>query len=315
MTLKEPAPMPKEFSFGSHVAEHMLEVHWNDKDGWAAPEILPIHNFSFSPFSKSLRFGLSSSDGFAAYKSAQGEVLLFRPHYNFKRFINSSRELFFPKFEYKDFIKCLGKLIKANETWIPEFPAGLFIKPLMFTEEASLTPSLPSKAVLTIITFPFKPMHGSGPIKLMLAFDEAKNATGGSGGHYLPANYAYGMRYLQTALNSGYQDVLWMDSEGYVTETNTSNFFMQWANAKGETELVTPSLRGSVLPGVTRDTLIILLSKNKNVNFKTALIPMKELIKAGSEKRVFNYIIIGLRSLHLRNCSGDSACEFDKERI
>lgn len=286
MTLNEAKPLPNDFTFGDHIAEHMLEVHWKPGRGWRQPEIRPLHNFAFSPFSKSLLFGLGSSDGFAAYKSPKGEVLLFRPKYNFNRFINSSREIFFPKFEYIDYIKCLTKLIQANKTWVPDFPSGLYIKPLMFTEEESFTLTPANEIIFTMIAFPFKPIHGSGPIKLMLAHDLAKNAAGGSGGLYLSANYAHGMKYLQKALNAGYQDVLWMDSDRNVTETNTSNFFMVWTNEKNKTEFVTPMLRGSILPGAIRDTIIMVVGRNKEINLRSIRIPMDELIRAGKEKRV-----------------------------
>jgi len=269
----------------------MLEVHWSSSSGWSAPVICPVHNFSFNPYNKSLQFGLSSSDGFAVYKSVKGQALLFRPRCNFNRFINSSKELYFPKFEYKDYIKCLEKFIQSNKTWIPNFPSGLFIKPLMFTEEEDLVASACKKVILTMIAFPFKPIYGDGPIKLMLAHDEAKSAHGGTGGSCFPANYAYSMKYLQRALNAGYQDVLYMDSETNVSEASTSNFFMVWSNEKNQTELITPVLRGSVFPGVIRDTLMMLAGANKTLKVKSISLPMKEFIKAGKEKRVM-YLVI-----------------------
>ena len=277
--------MPKEFSVGSHIADHMLEINWSSKNGWTKPKIVPVHNFHFSPFNKSLQFSLAATDGFVAYKSTAGKIMLFRPFLYAKRLCKTNDELRFPEFEHLELVRCLEELVKADKDWVPDYPGGLLIRPLLFTNECGLCPYPPQGLTLIATSTPFKPPY-NGPIKLMLEMKHAKNVPGGSAGAYLPANYGITLKTLQYAKSKGYQEVLWMDSSRHITETCTSNFFMVWTNKLNVTELVTAPLKNAVLPGIIRDTIIMLAGEYKKIKFRSEEILIDDLVLAGKEKRV-----------------------------
>ncbi|CUS24921.1 LAQU0S22e00144g1_1 [Lachancea quebecensis] len=265
-------PRPNdELVFGSTFADHMLTVEWTKEKGWDVPEIKPYGNLSLDPSCAVFHYGFELFEGLKAYKTPDNQVTMFRPDMNMKRLNKSAARICLPTVEPEELIKLMGKLIEQDKHLVPEGRGySLYVRPTMIGTTAALGVSAPDKALLYVITSPVGPYYKTGFKAVRLeATDYATRAwPGGVGDKKLGANYAPCALPHQQAAKRGYQQNLWLfGPEKNITEVGTMNVFFVFKDAAtGKQELVTAPLDGTILEGVTRDSILALAHEKLNSN-------------------------------------------------
>jgi len=223
-----------------------------------------------------------------AYKDAKGILRMFRPMENMSRMNTSATRMCMPTFEGKEFLECIKQLLKVDQDWIPTGRGySLYIRPTMIATEALLGVHEPESVLLFCIMSPVGPYYKTGfkPVALFADPNNVRAWPGGTGGYKIGANYAPGILPALEASKKGYQQILWLNGEN-ITEVGTMNLFGFWVNKNGEKELITADLDGTILPGVTRKSILELAREWKEFKVTERAWTMTELIAALKENRV-----------------------------
>jgi branched-chain amino acid aminotransferase len=242
--------------FGKYFTDHMLEVNY-DKGEWGTVELKPYQPITIDPACAALHYGQAIFEGIKAYKNEEGEAFIFRPEDNFKRFNISAERMEMPQVPEEIFIEGMKQLIKLDEEWIPAKPEhSLYIRPFMFSTDEVIGVKPSQKYKFMIILSPTGPYY-SAPMRIYAEEKYVRAVPGGVGYTKNAGNYGASMYATAEAKRKGYDQVLWMDAfeHKYVQECGTMNVFFIMGNTA-----VTPSLAdGTILAGVTRDSVIQLL--------------------------------------------------------
>ena len=288
-TSAKPKPeLNERLLFGTALTDHILEIDWSESSGWKAPEINPYHPFSMDPASSVFHYGTECFEGMKAFRTAKDQIILFRPEDNMKRMRSSSAAVGLPDFSPDEFLACIKELLKIDQSWIPSQKGySIYIRPTFIGNHAGLGVAKPKSAKLyTIMTTvgPYFP-EGFKPIHLYCDETIARAFPGGSGDKKIGANYAPGIGHTARLQSLGFNQILWL-CNSYITEAGTMNFFVYWKNSKGETELVTCPLDGTILPGVTRDSILAIAREWNEFKISEEKFTIHQLIKAIEERRV-----------------------------
>ncbi|WP_020402742.1 branched-chain amino acid aminotransferase [Gracilimonas tropica] len=274
--------------FGRKFSDHMFEMHHVDGN-WGKPVIKPYGPFEITPAMNVLHYGQAVFEGMKAYYVDEQTVHIFRPKTHHERFNNSCRRMCIPETEYEMFIDALESLIKLDHQWIPK-KAGtaLYIRPFIFASDDLLAARSSDKFTYQIITSPVGAYYAEGfnPVSLTTTDEYVRAVKGGTGEAKAAGNYAGSFLPAKKAKEDGYTQVLWLDAKEhkYIEEVGTMNIHF----LIGDT-LVTPALTGSILPGVTRRS-VIALAKEWGLNVEERRITIDELFEAhadGTLKEVF----------------------------
>jgi len=271
---KTPKPLlpNKELVFGKTFTDHMLTVQHDISQGWSDPQIQPYGKISLDPSATVFHYGVECFEGMKAYKDKQGKIRLFRPDMNMKRLQRSCSRFALPSFDERELLECIKALMKLDARWIPaERGYSLYIRPTVIATQESLGVGQSSKSLLFVICSPVGPYYKTGFAAVSLLADPTNIRAwpGGCGDYKVGGNYAPGILPQIKAANEGFQQNLWLfpqitkqgKVEHMLTEVGTMNLFIFWKNKEGRTELVTPPLDGTILPGVTRDCILQLTRK------------------------------------------------------
>lgn len=291
--VKTKAPMAKQpfetLKFGHTFSDHMLEVDWNEKKGWGAPKIRPFGDLSIHPAASSLHYSLECFEGMKAYIDADNNIRLFRPEMNFKRINSSGKRLLLPRVDPDQGLKLLKELLRVDKDWIPnKFGYSLYIRPTLISTTPFLGVAPASDAKFFIICSPVGPYYPTGfaPVKLLADPQYVRAWPGGTGNIKCGGNYALGIAPAREAAAKGYQQLLWLFGDDHkVTEVGTMNQFWYWTAKDGSKELVTAPLDGTILPGVTRDS-VIKLATSWGIRVREAPYTIGEVIGAIKEGRM-----------------------------
>jgi branched-chain amino acid aminotransferase len=241
----------------------MLIMEWTKTDGWLHPRITPYQNLSLDPATCVFHYAFECFEGMKAYKDKKGQIRLFRPDKNMERFNKSAARIALPTFEPTALIDLISQLVKLESRFIPEQKGySLYLRPTMIGTQKTLGVGPPGSALLYVIASPVGPYYPTGFKAVSLeATDYAVRAwPGGVGDKKLGANYAPCIVPQLEAASRGHQQNLWLfGEEEYVTEVGTMNMFVAMKNKEtGQKELITAPLDGTILEGVTRDTVLAL---------------------------------------------------------
>lgn len=255
--------LPKEqLVFGKTFTDHMLEVEWTASEGWGIPKILPYHNFSLDPASVVLHYAFELFEGMKAYRDPQGNIRTFRPNKNMDRMNLSADRVALPTFDNEELLKLIDQFLLVDQSFVPEGAGySLYLRPTMIGTTAGLGVGVPDRALLYVIASPVGPYYATGfkPVSLEATDYAVRAWPGGVGNKKLGANYAPCIKPQLEAAGRGYQQNLWLfGEEGYITEVGTMNAFFVFKNADGTKELATAPLDGTILEGVTRDSILAL---------------------------------------------------------
>lgn len=241
----------------------MLTIEWTEAEGWGVPEIKPFQNLSLSPSASVLHYAFECFEGLKAYRDSEDKVRIFRPDRNMARLNSSAERICLPTFDSDTMIRLISEFVKVEKNLIPNQKGfSLYLRPTMIGTEATLNVAGPNRALLYVIASPVGPYYPTGFKAVRLeATDYAVRAwPGGVGNKKLGANYAPCIKPQREAAARGYQQNLWLfGEEGNITEVGTMNaFFVFKDTATGKKELVTAPLDGTILEGVTRDSILAL---------------------------------------------------------
>lgn len=245
------------------LKDHMLAIEWTQDDGWLEPKITPYQNLSLDPATCVFHYAFECFEGMKAYKDKNGKVRLFRPDKNMARLNRSSARIALPTFEPTSFIELISKFTKLDSRFIPDQRGySLYLRPTIIGTQKTLGVGPPGSALLYVIASPVGPYYPTGFKAVSLeATDYAVRAwPGGVGDKKLGANYAPCIVPQLQAASRGYQQNLWLfGEEEYVTEVGTMNMFVVIKDQHtGQKELITAPLDGTILEGVTRDSVLTL---------------------------------------------------------
>jgi branched-chain amino acid aminotransferase len=258
-----PKPLPEldGLGFGKVFSDHMMICDWDVNTGWHAPTIVPYGPMELSPAASSLHYALQCFEGMKAYKNADGEALLFRPDMNMKRFEKSMARLHMPGFDHDQLLDCIKQLVRMEDRWIPERDGySLYLRPTAISTHPFVGVAAPEQVRIFTILSPVGPYYPEGfkPVTLFADPENRRAWPGGTGDVKIGGNYAPTISPASAAVKKGYSQILWLFGPRHlVTEVGTMNLMFLWKNGD-RTELVTAPLDGTILPGVTRDSILSL---------------------------------------------------------
>ncbi|KAI9727530.1 MAG: hypothetical protein M1828_006472 [Chrysothrix sp. TS-e1954] len=257
---------PEELVFGRTFTDHMLSIEWTSNQGWFPPRITPYQNLSLDPATCVFHYAFTCFEGMKAYKDASGTIRLFRPDKNMARINKSAASIALPTFNGDKFVDLVAQMIRLDERFIPNAKGfSLYLRPTLIGTQRTLGVGPPGSALLYLIASPVGPYFPSGLKAVSLSADSTavRAWPGGVGDKKLGANYAPCIVPQMQAATSGFHQNLWLfrdpaDGEDYVTEVGTMNLFVAMRTRDGGRELVTAPLDGTILEGVTRDSILAL---------------------------------------------------------
>lgn len=267
---KEPLPN-EELKFGKTFTDHILKIEWNANVGWKAPRIEPYGPLVLDPSACVFHYSFELFEGLKAYRDSEDKIRIFRPDRNMARMNKSADRIVLPTFDQDELIKLIGELIKLDKHLVPkERGYSLYIRPTMIGTTAGLGVGIPSDAMIFVLLSPVGPYYSTGFKAVRLeATDYAVRAwPGGTGDKKLGGNYAPGIKPQLEAARRGFQQNLWLfGPEKNITEVGTMNVFFVFRDSKtGKKELVTAPLDGTILEGVTRESILELAREKLDPN-------------------------------------------------
>ncbi|MFZ2959416.1 MAG: branched-chain amino acid aminotransferase [Candidatus Ozemobacteraceae bacterium] len=247
---------PKNLGFCKVFTDRMFTMRYSEAEGWHNAEISRRRPFSMEPSSMVFHYAQEIFEGLKAFRSPKGDVRLFRPEMNARRFRKSAARLCMPPLPEEIFLESIESLVKVEERWVPRSPeASLYIRPFMIASEAALGVRASSDYFYCVILSPVGPYFPGGffPISLYISSEYSRAAKGGVGDAKTGGNYAASLLAGRIARENGCSQVLWLDSaeHRYVEEAGAMNAFFVLND-----RLITPRLNGSILAGVVRDSVI-----------------------------------------------------------
>jgi len=275
-------PAADNLGFGVHFTDHMFVMRWNRQRGWHDAEIKPYQNFSLDPAAMVFHYGQAIFEGLKAYMGKDRQILLFRPKDNLERMNKSAIRMCMPPFSAELVLKALKALVYLDRDWIPKNDgATLYLRPTMIATEPALGLRPSGEYIFFIIKSPVGAYYAEGfnPVKIYVEDKYVRAAHGGVGEAKTGGNYAASVKALTEAQKKGYTQVLWLDAceRKYIEEVGTSNIFFYIGD-----ELVTPPLGGTILPGITRDS-VIQIAKDWSLDIVERPINIDEIIEANEK--------------------------------
>lgn len=271
-----------KLGFGKYFTDHMFVMDYNSENGWQDARIIPYGPLELDPASMVLHYGQTVFEGLKAYKIENGRVILFRPKKNIQRLNISSERLGIPTMDENVVLEAIRKLVKADMDWIPtEKNTSLYIRPFVIATDAHLgvRPSTTYKFVIILSPVGSYYPDGLKPVKIFVEDKYVRAVKGGIGFAKTAGNYAASIKAQIEAKEKGYIQVLWLDGleRKYIEEVGAMNVFF-----KINGEVITPSLEGSILDGVTRNSTIELL-KSWGIKVSERKISINEIYEAHSK--------------------------------
>ncbi|MBA4313546.1 MAG: branched chain amino acid aminotransferase [Chlorobiaceae bacterium] len=258
---KNPKQKPDQsnLGFGKYFTDHMFIVDYAEGKGWHDARIIPYQPLSLDPATSVFHYGQAIFEGMKAYLSAEGKILLFRPRKNMERINSSDDRMSMPLIDVDFGVEAIKTLVKLDRDWIPTADGtSLYIRPFIISTDPALGVRASNTYKFIIILSPVGAYYPQGiaPVKIYVEPEYVRAVRGGTGYAKAAGNYAGSMKAQSIAAKKGYVQVLWLDGveRKYIEEVGAMNVFFK---VKGE--VVTPALEGSILPGITRESVIFLL--------------------------------------------------------
>lgn len=285
---KTPKKKPDEnaLGFGNYYTDHMFIMNYDEGEGWHDPRIVPYAPFELDPAAMVLHYAQEVFEGLKAYRSPNGEILLFRPDKNMERLNRSNDRLCIPQIDEAFAVEAIKTLVRVDADWIPHAEGtSLYIRPFIFATDAHVGVHPAHHLIFSIILSPVGAYYPEGlnPVKIYVEDQFVRAVKGGVGFTKTGGNYATSLKAQDIAEKLGYTQVLWLDGveRKYVEEVGTMNVFFVL-----DGEVVTPSLEtGSILSGITRMSCVDIL-KDWGYNVSERRISVDELVKAYDEGRL-----------------------------
>jgi len=287
---RKPKPTDENaLGFGRIFSDHMFVMDYHEGRGWHDARIVPYGPFSLDPAALVLHYGQEVFEGLKAYRGADGGIYMFRPQANAKRMQRSCARLCMAQVPEEDFLEAIYELVRVERDWIPSSPGtSLYVRPTMIATEAALGVKISDEYLFYVIVGPVGAYYPEGfnPTKIYVEEKYVRAAPGGTGEAKTAGNYAASLLAFHEAHQKGYTQVLWLDAcdrQG-IEEVGTSNMFFVIGD-----EVITAPLNGTILPGVTRDS-VLKLCEHWGIKAVERRITIDEVLAAqadGSLKEAF----------------------------
>jgi len=276
-------PDERRLGFGDIYADHMFVMDYYDGQ-WRKPRLEPFAPLSLSPAAMGLHYGQLMFEGLKCYRRQDGQLALFRPRDNFKRMGRTAEHLCIPQFDQNLALSALRELLIVDQNWVPSSPGtSLYIRPFIIATEPHLGVRPAREYMFLIITGPVGAYYSEGfaPIKIYVEPRYSRVPQGGLGEVKAAANYAASLFAAEEAGKKGYAQLLWLDSREhkYVEEVGSMNMFFVI-----DDEVITSPLSGTILPGVTRDSVLTLAREWGKVSERA--LSIDEIIEASQSGRL-----------------------------
>ncbi len=247
--------------FGEVFTDHMITIRWAEDRGWHDARLEAYGPFTLDPATAVFHYAQEIFEGLKAYRTDGGQIVTFRPHANAARFNRSAGRMAMPELPPSAFVHAIELLVGQDRDWVPAAKEhSLYLRPFMIATQRGLGVNRPSAAYLfTVIASPAGAYFASGvkPVSVWLSREFCRAVPGGTGEAKCGGNYAASFAGQQLAVANGCDQVVWLDAaeRRWVEEMGGMNLFFVYGSGP-QARLVTPALTGSLLPGITRDTLL-----------------------------------------------------------
>jgi branched-chain amino acid aminotransferase len=282
-------PDDGKLGFGQIFTDHMFNVDFSPENGWHDARIEPYGPIVMDPATMVLHYGQAIFEGLKAYRTDNGKIQLFRPERNVSRLNRSGRCVCIPAVDESFALEAIKTLVAVEKDWVPKAPeTSLYIRPTIVAMDPYLGVRPSHTYRFFIILSPVGAYYPEGfnPVKIWVTDQYVRAVRGGLGEAKTPANYAASLHGAEVAKKAGYTQVLWLDAveQRFIEEVGTMNIFFVIDN-----EIVTPPLGGSILPGITRDS-VLALSKHWGLPTAEKPIAIEDLLaahKRGALQEIF----------------------------
>ena len=303
-----------DLGFGNAFSDHMFRCEFYN-GAWQNPEIVPYGPISIEPGALCLHYGQAVFEGLKAFRGVDHLLRVFRPEMNAERLQQSCERLCIPAIDQELFCAAIEQLVAVDEKWIPTRRGeSLYVRPLIFATEPNLLVKPADRYLFLIITAPVRGYFSNegGGVSLRAESKYTRAALGGTGSAKTGGNYAATLLPGTESVALGFDQTLWLDGRDhcYVEEVGQMNIFF-----KIEDTFITPPLHGTILPGVTRDSVLTLL-KDRGVKYEERPISIDEVLAAyeeGKLKEVFGAGTAAVIAPIQRIAYQDTILEFDVE--
>jgi len=260
ITAEERTRRMQGLGFGKVFTEYMVVIPYSEATGWGRGELKPYGPISLDPAASVLHYGQAIFEGFKAYRQPDGHIKTFRPEANANRFNNSARRLAMPELPTELFVAAADALISQEREWVPAaIGESLYLRPFMIATEAQLGVKPSDEYLFLLIASPSGAYFAQGvkPVTVWISENYVRAAPGGTGAAKCAGNYAASLIAQKEAKEAGCDQVVWLDAvhRRYVEEMGGMNVFFVYEE-QGKPVVVTPLLTGTLLPGITRLTLL-----------------------------------------------------------
>jgi len=277
--------------FGDVFSDHQFEMRYRNGD-WQTGHILPYGPIQIDPAFSVLHYGQAVFEGMKAFRYQNGKVNIFRMDMHYKRFIRSCDRMNIPLISEELYTESIKALVNLDREWVPvDKFKSLYLRPFIFASDEFLGVRAAQNYRYMVITGPVGNYYAEGikPVRLTTSPDYVRAVKGGMGDAKVPGNYGATMKPNSIAMKAGFAQVLWLDAfeHRYVEEVGTSNIFFLIDNV-----LITPPLEGTILPGVTRDS-VIWLAKSFGIQVEERRISIDEVFDAYEDGKLLEIFATG----------------------
>ena len=268
-----------KLGFGQIFTDHMFLMDYSKEKGWHDPRIVPYGPIPLDPSAACFHYAQEIFEGMKAYRTAEGKIQFFRPQENFKRLNASCDRLVIPRLDENLLLDSLKKLVEIEKDWVPhEKDTSLYIRPFIISNQAILGVHPSKSYIYCVILSPSGAYYKGGlnPVKIYVETKYVRAVKGGMGMVKTGGNYAASLIAQEEAEKEGYSQVLWLDGveRKYIEEVGAMNVFFKIGD-----EIVTPELSGSILPGITRKSVLEVL-RSWGMKVSERRLSVDELMKA-----------------------------------
>ena len=254
--LKKKPQDESKLGFGKLFTDHMLVIPYTTEKGWHDPQVIPYQDFKMDPAAMVLHYGQAIFEGMKCYRRADGGLQLFRPRANMERMCRSAKRMCMPELDVDLCLEGLKTLLEVEKDWVPhQEGTSLYIRPTMIATQPMLGVHAANQYLFYVILSPVGAYYANGlaPVNIYVEDQYVRAVRGGVGFTKCAGNYAASILAGEIANQKGFDQVLWLDGveQKYVEEVGSMNMMFAYGN-----KIVTPMLNGSILPGITRDSII-----------------------------------------------------------
>jgi len=282
---RKPRPAGEKLKFGRIFTDHMFVMDYEEGRGWHSPRIVPYQPITLEPSAMVFHYAQTVFEGLKAFRAADGRIRLFRPEMNVRRLNRSCARLSIPPVDERLALEAIRKLVETDRDWVPsEDGTSLYIRPFIIATEPHVGVAPSATYLFMIIMSPVGAYYADGlkPVSILVETRDVRAVPGGVGEAKTGGNYAASLRAQQEAKKYGSSQVLWLDGvhRRYVEEVGSMNVFFKI----GDT-VVTPELGGSILDGITRNSVLRLLG-SWGVKTEERRLSIDEIVEAHRDGRL-----------------------------